>query len=108
MLYSDDNEFSRNPKYKYLPSVYAHGDLMHLLGFDIVGTDNIAEYNSIYNDYINQEKTMDLKITDNEGNIHDVKAYLWEASNRRKLGLIVFESDEVSVKFAKEKQASKQ
>ena len=51
---------------------------------------------------------MDLKITDNEGNIHDVKAYLWEASNRRKLGLIVFESDEVSVKFAKEKQASKQ
>jgi len=109
MLYSDNNETVRNkPNYKYLNSIYAHGELESILGFDIVGTDDMIEYNSIFKNFKDKVKTIDLKITDDNGNIHDVKGYLWMANNKRILGLIVLESDIKSVEYAKKKQEIRQ
>ena len=79
MLFSDSNEvvINNSDNYYSLCRIYAHGDLQILLNFDSLVTDNIFELNDMLKNFIDNKKILYLKLTDNNGIIHDVVVYLW-------------------------------
>lgn len=88
-----------------LDSIYAHGKLEQILDYDVIGTDSVSTINNLMT-YQSDEFIDSVK--DDRGNTHTVRVITWPAKSEhrrlRRIGYVVLEGDEESIKFAKDQQ----
>jgi hypothetical protein len=109
MLYSAQSPIVKKDEasFLYLPSIYAHGNLEEMLGFDVLVSSDISVFNKLFNThYENGVATLSHQVQDNEGKIFDVTILAWQ-SPLRNLGLVVLNDDSDAMKQALEKQNKK-